>query len=79
MQLQRLWTNLKMTWQTINETLNRRKKKREYPQEFKLTVKQFTNQSKLQRHLTIILLVLARQTSKLRRKIKNTLATYATN
>ena len=29
--------NLKMTWQTINETLNRRKKKREYPQEFKLS------------------------------------------
>ena len=28
--------NLKMTWQTINETLNRRKRKREYPQEFKL-------------------------------------------
>ena len=28
--------NLKMTSQTINETLNRRKKKREYPQEFKL-------------------------------------------
>ena len=25
-----------MTWQTINETLNRRKKKREYPQEFEL-------------------------------------------
>ena len=29
--------NLKMTWQTINETLNRRKKKREYPREFKLS------------------------------------------
>ena len=26
-----------MTWQTINETLNRRQKKREYPQEFKLS------------------------------------------
>ena len=26
--------NLKMTWQTINEPINRRKKKREYPQEF---------------------------------------------
>ena len=29
--------NLKMTWQTINETLNRRKKKSDYPQEFKLS------------------------------------------
>ena len=72
--------NLKMTWQTINENLNGRKKKREYPQELSYqTVKQFTIQSKLQRHLTIILLVLARQTILLRRKIKNTQATYATN
>ena len=69
-----------MTWQTINETLNRRKKKENIHKSLRYqTVKQFTIQSKLQRHLTIILLVLARQTSKLRRKIKNTLATYATN
>ena len=68
--------NLKMTWQTINETLNRHKKKREYLQELSYqTVTQFPIQSKLQRHLTTILLVLARQTSKLRCKIKNTLAT----
>ena len=26
-----------MTWQTTNETLNRRKKKRQYQQEFKLS------------------------------------------
>ena len=29
-------TNLKKTWQTINESLNRRKKKQDFPQEFKL-------------------------------------------
>ena len=29
-------TNLKKTWQTINESLNRRKKKQNFPQEFKL-------------------------------------------
>ena len=29
-------TNLKNTWQTINESLNRRKKKPDFPQEFKL-------------------------------------------
>ena len=29
-------TNMKKTWQTINETLNRRKRKRDFPKEFKL-------------------------------------------
>ena len=29
-------SNLKKTWQTINESLNRRKKKRDFPQEFQL-------------------------------------------
>ena len=29
-------TNLRKTWQTINETLNRTKGKRDFPQEFKL-------------------------------------------
>ena len=29
-------TNLKKTWQTINESLNRRKKNQDFPQEFKL-------------------------------------------
>ena len=29
-------TNLKKTWQTINESLNRRKKKQDFPQAFKL-------------------------------------------
>ena len=29
-------TDLKKTWQTINESLNRRKKKQDFPQEFKL-------------------------------------------
>ena len=71
-----------MTCQIRNETLNRRKKKREYPQEFTCKLSngtQFLIQSKLYRHLTIIVLVLAQQTSKLRRKIKNTPATCVTN
>ena len=29
-------TNLEKTWQTINESLNRRKKKQDFPQQFKL-------------------------------------------
>ena len=29
-------TNFKKSWQTINESLNRRKKKQDFPQEFKL-------------------------------------------
>ena len=29
-------TNLKKTWQSINESLNRRKKKQDFPQQFKL-------------------------------------------
>ena len=29
-------TNMKKTWQTINQTLNRRKRDRDFPQEFKL-------------------------------------------
>ena len=29
-------TNMKKTWQTVNETLNRRKENRDFPQEFKL-------------------------------------------
>ena len=29
-------SNLKKTWQTINESLNRRKKRRDFPQEFQL-------------------------------------------
>ena len=29
-------TNLKKTWQTINESLNWRKRKQDFPQEFKL-------------------------------------------
>ena len=29
-------TNMKKTWQTINETLNRRKRKRDFPKELKL-------------------------------------------
>ena len=71
--------NLKMTWQTINETLNRRKKKTEYPQEFKLS-----NGKKNPRQIAEVfnnyfISICSAQTSKLRRKIKNTLATYATN
>ena len=53
-------TNMKKTWQTINETLNRRKRKRDFPKEFNWQmVIQFQNPNKLLMPLMISLLALA--------------------
>ena len=56
--------NLRMTWNAINETLNRHKSKCRFPAEFKLANGKIISDHKVQMHLMIILLVLVHRTQK---------------
>ena len=54
-----------MTWNAINETLNRHKSKRRFPAEFKLANgKIISDHNLIADHLMIILLVLVHRTQK---------------
>ena len=53
--------NLKMTWKTINDTLNRHKTKSRFSETFKQSNRKIISYpKKLQQHSTIILLALVR-------------------